>query len=153
MASLKVWVAAVLGDRRRAQSGPTLIEVLVALSIASLAVALVVGTISSGLLDAALAKRNTAAQAVLEYEMEQVSATTFSTSAAPYSDCFATEQPTNPITTSYQGSCQNGYTVRADVSCLPTCSSSPQTWTIAITAWPSGASAGKSIQLLKVAHQ
>jgi len=153
MPSLKVWPVTVLGDRRRAQSGTTLIEVLVSLTIASLALALVVGTISTGLLNATLAKRNTAAQAVIEYEMEQVSASPFSTSATPYSDCFATEQPASPVNTSYQGSCQNGYTVRADVSCQQTCASSPQTWTIVLTGWPSGSSAGPSIQLLKVPHQ
>lgn len=146
-------LARLYKDRRRAQAGTTLIELLVSLTIAGLALSLVVGTISTGLLDATLAKRNTAAQAVIEYEMEQVSANAFSTSAPSYSDCFATEQPTNPMTVSYQGSCLNGYTIRADVSCQPTCSSSPQTWTIVISGWPSGSSIGASIQLLKAPHQ
>src|SRR5205085_9799713 len=83
-------------DRRRAQSGATLIELLVSLVIASLAIALVVGTLSSGLLDSTIAKRNTAAQAILQYEMEAISASNFDASAPPYSDCFATEDPSSP---------------------------------------------------------
>lgn len=134
-----------LRDRRRAQSGQTLVEVLVSLVIASLALSLIVGTLSTGLLDATLAKRNTAVQAVMQYEMEQVSASTFN---ASYSDCFATETSLAPTPAS-QGSCPSGYTFRADVSCGQTCSSTLQTWTITISAWPSGASTGKSISIYK----
>ena len=146
MPNLKVWLAAILSDRRRAQSGTTLIEVLVSLTIASLALSLVVGTISTGLLDATLAKRNTATEAVIEYEMEQVSASTFSASPSPYSDCFATEQPVSP-TPATAGSCPNGYTLRADVSCPQPCSISLQTWTIAISG--QSGSTGASVQLRK----
>jgi type II secretory pathway pseudopilin PulG len=149
MPGLKGWLASTLRDSRRAQAGTTLVELLVSLTIAALALSLVVGTISTGLLDATLAKRNTAAQAVVEYEMEQVSASGYITSPSAYSDCFATEQPTNPApATGYQGSCSIGYTLRADVS-WQQYSRSVQKWTIVIIGWPSGASTGTSIQLLK----
>jgi type II secretory pathway pseudopilin PulG len=130
-----------------------LVELLVSLTIAALALSLVVGTISTGLLDATLAKRNTAAQAVIEYEMEQVSASAFNPSPSPYSDCFASEQPKDPTPAGgYLGSCSSGYTLRADVS-WQQYSGSVQRWTIVIKGWPSGASTGTSIELLKAPHQ
>lgn len=140
--------------RRRGQAGTTLVELLVSLTIASLALALVVGTLSTGLLDASLVKRNTSVRAVIEYEMEQVSASAFSTQAAPYSDCFATDNPGSPAAAvgGYQGTCSVGYSLRADVTCQATCLSSLQTWTIAVSGWPSGSQTGGSIQIYKVAH-
>ncbi len=134
-----------LKDRRRAQSGTTLIELLVSLVIASMALALVVGTLSTGLLDATLAKRNTSVQAVMQYEMEQVNATAIN---ASFSDCFATENPTAPVpATGYGGSCPSGpYTLRADVN-LKLTSGSAQLWDIKVSAWPSGSDTGALIQL------
>lgn len=140
-------------DRRRAQAGTTLIELLVALAIAGLALALVVGTISTGILDATLAKRNTAVQAVMQYEMEQVSASAYNPSAPSYSDCFATEKPMSPTPASgYLGLCPPSYTLRADVT-WQTYSGNVQSWTIAVGAWPSGSATIGSIQLLKSPHQ
>jgi prepilin-type N-terminal cleavage/methylation domain-containing protein len=145
MPTVRAWLAGFISDRRRAQSGTTLIEVLVSLTIASLALSLVVGTISTGLLDATLAKRNTATQAVIEYEMEQVSATAFS---ASFSDCFATEDPTSPSRAAiYQGACPTGpYSLRADVN-LSTTSGSAQLWVITVRGWPSGSNTGASVQM------
>jgi type II secretory pathway pseudopilin PulG len=141
-------------DRRRAQSGATLVELLVSLVIAGLALSLVVGTLSSGLLDSTLAKRNTAAQAVLQYEMEAINASTFNSSAAAYSDCFATEDPTSPAAASaYQAACPSGpYTLRADVrwQWLASAPGSVQVWTIAIAAWPANAPIGTSVSLYKI---
>jgi prepilin-type N-terminal cleavage/methylation domain-containing protein len=143
-------------NRRRAQSGTTLVELLVALVIAGLALSLVVGTLSSGLLDSTLAKRNTAAQAVLQYEMEAVNASTFSASAAPYSDCFPTEDPSSPAPAgAYQGACPSGpYTLRADVGWqwLPSAQGTVQVWTIAIAAWPASAPIGTSVSLYKISR-
>jgi len=135
----------VLTDRRRSQSGATLIEVMVSLMIASLALSLVVGTLSTGLLDATLAKRNTAVQAVMQYEMEQVTATAVSGS---FSDCFATEAPTAPApATGYQGACPPGpYTLRADVN-LQSTSGSASLWSISVSGWPSGSGTGASLQV------
>ena len=144
---------AILRDRRRAQAGTTLIELLVSLTIAGLALALVIGTISSGLLDATLAKRNTAIHAVLEYEMEQVSGSPFSASAPSYSDCFATERPSLATRApAYQGTCPTGYSLRADVS-RQDAPCSVQTWTIAVSTWPAGSPTGASVQICKVPHR
>jgi type II secretory pathway pseudopilin PulG len=141
-------------DRRQAQSGATLVELLVSMVIVSLALALIVGTLSTGILDSAIAKRNTAAQAIVQYEMESVSASVFSASAPSYSDCFATESPTRPATaTGYQGACPSGaYSLRADVTWqwLPSAPSTVQVWTVAVTAWPSGATFGSSVSLFKI---
>ena len=59
--------------RREWQSGATLVEVLVATAIMGLALSLIIGTLSTGLLDSTLSKRNTAAVAVEQYEIEQIS--------------------------------------------------------------------------------
>lgn len=142
-----------LRDRRRAQAGTTLVELLVSLVIASLALALIVGTFSTALLNASLAKRNTAVEAVVKYEMEEVGASSFSPSAAPYSECFATEDPTVPAqASSFQGQCPNGpYTLRADVawSWLDT-SDTVQVWSISVSSLPSGSSVGNTVSIYKV---
>ena len=104
-------------DRRRAQAGTTLVELLVSLMIVGLALVLVVGTFSTGLLDATVAKRNTAVQAVMQYELDQIGASPFNAAPSPYSDCFATESPTSPTSAAFQGPCPSGsFTLRADVA-------------------------------------
>jgi len=140
-----------LKDRRRSQSGATLVELLVSLVIASLALALIVGTLSTGLLDSTIAKRNTAEQGILQFEMESVGASTFSPSATSYSDCFATESPTAPMpATAYQGPCPSGpYTLRADVSWQWQQTGAVQLWKVTIVAWPSNAGTGSSVQFYK----
>jgi type II secretory pathway pseudopilin PulG len=144
-----------LKDRRRGQAGTTLIELLVSLTIAGLALALIIGTLSTGLLNSTLAKRNTAIQAVMQFEIDAVSGSTFTKSDTSYSECFATENPSSPARTSaYQGGCVSGqYTLRADVTCDTTCANSVQTWTIAVSAWPSGSKTVDPIQVDKTAHQ
>lgn len=145
-------------DRRRAQAGTTLVELLVALTIASLALALIIGTFSTGLLDATLAKRNAAVQAVMEYEEGQVNANAFSTSAQPFSDCFATEDPTsNPApAAAYLGACPTrSYVLRADVNwAWLTGSTTVQVWTIAVVdPGPATPPTIASVNLYKVAHR
>jgi type II secretory pathway pseudopilin PulG len=142
-------------DRHRRQAGTTLVELLVSLTIASLALALIVGTLSTGLLDATLAKRNTAAQTILQYEMEQISASPYNPLATPYSNCFAMERPASPTTATggYLGTCPAGYALRSDVSCQQPCSSAVQNWNIVVSALPSGTPTGASVQLYKVTHQ
>jgi len=145
----------LLKDRRRAQSGVTLVELMVSLVIASLCMALIVGTFSTGLLDTSIVKRNTAVEAVIQYEMEIVGAMAFSASAKPYSDCFATEDPSSPAAaSSYQGSCPSQvFTLRADVGWQwKPSSTSVQVWTITVVASPSGGSTNHSLQVYKVAH-
>jgi Tfp pilus assembly protein PilE len=149
---VKGFLLASIRDRRRAQAGTTLVELLVALTIAGFGLALVVGTVSTGLLDSTLIKRNAAVQAVLAYEMEQVTASPFNTPGTPYSDCFATENTASPAsaTGGYEGACQTGFALRADVSCLKTCSNPVQTWTIEVSGL--GSKTNGSIQLYKVPH-
>jgi type II secretory pathway pseudopilin PulG len=140
-------------DRRRAQAGTTLVEVLVSLVIASMALALIVGTFSTGLLNASLAKRNTAVEAIVKYEIDEIGASTFSSAAAPYSECFATEDPTSPVAaTSFQGSCPDGpYTLRADVTWgWRDASNTVQVWSISVSAMPSGSTVGSSVSVYKV---
>jgi type II secretory pathway pseudopilin PulG len=140
-------------DRRRAQAGTTLVELLVSLMIIGLALVLIIGTFSTGLLDASLAKRNTAAQAVVQYELDQVGASTFQSSPQPYSDCFATESSTAPQpAVSYQGGCPAGqpYTLRADVTWGSGPTSTSQVWTITVSTWPNPAPIGTPVSTLKV---
>ena len=137
-------------DRRRAQSGATLVELLVSLVIMGLALVLVVGTVSTGLLDAGLAKRNTAAQAVIQYELDQISGSPFNSSPQPYSECFATERPDAPVRASYLASCPAGpFTLRADVAFETSPTLTSQKWTVRVSAWPSSANASGPISVIK----
>jgi type II secretory pathway pseudopilin PulG len=140
--------------RREWQAGTTLVEVLVATTIMALALALIVGTLSTGLLDSVLAKRNTASTAVLQYELDSVGSAQFSASPQPYSDCFATEDASSPPTTLavFQGACpSNSYTLRADVSVGPgPLPATTQQWTVTIVQWPGGNQVGRSVSVLKV---
>lgn len=144
--------------RRRAQAGTTLVELLVALTIAALGLALVIGTLSTGLLDATLTKRNTAVQAVMQYETEQVGANGFSATAPSFSECFAAEDPTaNPaLTPAYQAACPStSYSLRADVTWAWLAGSSTvQVWTIAVVdPWPASPQTISKVQVYKVASQ
>ena len=137
---------------RERQSGTTLVELLVSVVIIGFAITLVIGAFSSGLLQATLAKRDTASTAVVEYEMNEVSAMTFSASAQNYSECFATEtRASAPVMTSaFQGSCPDStYTLRADVSVAPGPNGAQQ-WTIAVVTWPGQAQYGSPISIVKV---
>lgn len=138
--------------RRRRQAGTTLVEVLVSVMIMGLALVLIVGALSTGLLNATLAKRNTAVQAVVQYELGRVGSSQFSTNAQPFSECFATDTPTVPaVIPNYQGSCPPGqFTMRADMAWTAGSSSNVQLWTITIVAWPDGSDIGQPISYYKV---
>jgi type II secretory pathway pseudopilin PulG len=137
-------------DRRRAQSGTTLIELLVSITIVGLSLALVIGTFSTGLLNGAMQKRNTAAQAVIQYEVDNITGGQFNSSASSYSECFATENPGAPLTLSgYQQACPNGsFAMRADVALTPK-TSTLQQWTVTVVSWPGGGQIGSAISLYK----
>lgn len=138
--------------RRRAQAGTTLVELLVSMMIMGLALALIVGTFSSGLLDASLAKRNTAVEAVIQYELGSVGASQFDPAAQSYSECFATEAPTAPaVVSSYAGSCPAGqFSLRADVTWTAGPNSNVQVWTVTVIAWPDGGQIGQPVSVYKV---
>ena len=140
-------------SRREWQSGTTLVELLVSLVIIGLALVLIVGTFSSGILQAAIAKRDTASTAVLQYEMDAIGASGFNSGAQNYSDCFATETATSlpAPANAYRGSCPDTtYTIRADVSVAPGPAPNSQQWTISVVSWPALAPSGPAISLVKV---
>jgi type II secretory pathway pseudopilin PulG len=140
-------------DRRQAQSGATLVELLVSVVIMGMSLALIVGTFSTGVLDAALAKRNTAAVAVVQYELDQISSGAYDNSADSYSDCFATEDATSPPkpAASFQGACTGStYVLRADVAVTPGPSPTSQLWSVTIVSWPSAGQVGHTVQTIKV---
>jgi type II secretory pathway pseudopilin PulG len=139
-------------DRRRAQAGTTLIELLVSLTIVGFAIVLLVGTFSTALLDATLAKRNTAVQAVIQYELDEISGSAFSSSPQAYSECFATESSIPPLLLpNYQDPCPGGqYSLRADVTWTDGPTSSSQQWTISVDSWPNPSPIPSPVSVYKV---
>jgi type II secretory pathway pseudopilin PulG len=149
-------VACLPRDRRKAQAGATLIELLVAVTIMGFALVLIVGTFSTGLLDATIAKRNTASVAILQYEVDQISGAPFGALPARYSDCFATEPGSSPPTlptpaTAFQGACPGNYALRVDVcggsACTPP--NNNQTWSVTVMSLPNGVKVGKTLQIVR----
>lgn len=138
-------------SRRRGQSGATLVELLVSVVIIGLALALIVGTFSSGILQSTIAKRDTASTTVVQYEMEAISGSVYSAAAPNYSDCFATEtQGSLPARAAFQQPCPDPtYTLRADVASSPGPHGSQQ-WTITVVEWPGQDQVGQPVSLLKV---
>ncbi|HEX9097403.1 MAG TPA: type II secretion system protein [Candidatus Dormibacteraeota bacterium] len=142
-------------DRRQAQSGATLVELLVSMVIMGLALVLLVGAFSTGLIQATLAKRNTAAVAVVQYELEQISGGVYNSSSVSYSDCFATEDATSPPTpaASFQGVCvDSSYVLRADVAVAAGPSPNSQLWSITVVSLPGAGQVGNTIQVIKVSR-
>jgi type II secretory pathway pseudopilin PulG len=140
-------------DRRQAQAGATLIELLVSLVIMGLALVLIVGTFSTGLIQATLAKRNTAAVAIVQYEVEQISGGAYSDSASSYSDCFATEDASSPPTAaaSFQGACPgSSYVLRADVAMASGPRPNSQLWSITVISLPGAGQVGTVVKVIKV---
>lgn len=139
-------------DRRRAQAGATLVELLVSLVIIGLALVIVIGTFSTALLDATLAKRNTASLAATQFELDKIGALGYKASPQPYSECFATENSNAPApAAAYQGACpDNTYTLRADVDWTAGPTATSQLWTVRLVNWPEGGQVGNSVSILKV---
>jgi hypothetical protein len=135
--------------RRRAQAGTTLIELLVSIMIIGLVVVLLVGTFSTGLLDATLVKRNTAVTAADEYELEKIGASSYSATPAPYSECFAVDKAATPTQVAMGASCPAGTDLRADVSPAGV-QVGVQQWTVQIRSYPSLDAVGTSVDVYKV---
>jgi type II secretory pathway pseudopilin PulG len=139
--------------RRRAQAGTTLIELLVSVMIIGLVLVLLIGSLSTGVLDATLAKRNSGVTAATEYEMEKISASSYSPSPASYSECFAVDSTPQPFPVGYRASCPTGatYNLRADVteSGVPG-QPGVQQWAIQIVTYPALTSFGPAISIYKV---
>jgi type II secretory pathway pseudopilin PulG len=143
---------ALLRDGRRGQSGTTLVELLVSLTIIGFALVIVIGVFSTGLLDATITKRNTAVEAVTQYELDKIHASQFDPNAGAYSECFASENPGAPyVLGSFQAACPDQtYTLRADISCTSGCSTSAETWQVVVVTWPAGTQIGNPVALIKV---
>jgi prepilin-type N-terminal cleavage/methylation domain-containing protein len=143
-------------DRRQAQAGQSLVEVLVAITIMGLALTIVVGTFSTGLLQAALAKRNTAAAAALQYELDQVSGGPYDPTPQSYSDCFATETASAPFgqASGYQGTCPlpGPYALRVDVKVAAGPSSNTQLWSVTVYSLTNATTVGRPVQIIKASR-
>ncbi len=135
--------------RHRAQSGTTLIELLVSTVIIGVALVILVGMFSTGVIDSNLSKRQTAAQAATQYEEESIGAMAYKANPASYSECFASDGTGNPSVVGYLGSCTGSAKIRADVSAeqLP---GNLQQWTIQIRTWPAPAPVGIPVSVYKV---
>ena len=88
----------MIGRARRqgGQAGTTLVELVVSVAIIGLALTLLVGAFSTGVIQSTLVKRNTAVDAALGYELERIAAATYTTTPGPYSECFAVDSAIPP---------------------------------------------------------
>lgn len=138
--------------RRRAQAGTTLIELLVATVIIGVALVLVVGMFSTGVIDSNLAKRDTGAQAASQYEIDKIDAMQYIANAASYSECFAADGSGGPAVVAFKGACPSAARIRADVSAAQVNVNGValQQWTIQIDVWPGATPIGTSLSLYKV---
>jgi type II secretory pathway pseudopilin PulG len=135
--------------RRRAQSGTTLIELLVSLMIMGLVVVVLIGSFSTALLDATLAKRDVAVSAAGQYELEKIGAAAFSAAPSSYSECFAVDKSASPTQVALGGSCPVGTNVRVDVSAT-TVSAGVQQWAVQFRSYPTLGVVGSPISVYKV---
>lgn len=136
--------------RHRAQAGTTLVELVVSVAIIGLALMLLVGAFSSGVLDATLVKRNTAADAAIQYELEQIQASAFTTTPQSYSDCFAVDSPAQPSPVAYQTGCPSRSNLRLDVTESDVQAGAIQQWTVQVKTYPSGTAIGKPVSIYKI---
>jgi type II secretory pathway pseudopilin PulG len=139
--------------RRRAQAGTTLIELLVSVMIIGLVLVFLVGSFSTAVIDAALAKRNTAETAATEYEIEKIGASVYNNQLAPYSDCFAVDSNTPPTQVAFQSrDCPGDTNLRADVSGKddPGDRTGVQVWSVSVSTYPSGSTIGTAVSVYKV---
>jgi type II secretory pathway pseudopilin PulG len=136
--------------RRRAQAGTTLVELLVSLMIIGLVLVIIVGAFSTGILDATLAKRNTAVTSATEYELEKIGAAKYTASPASYSECFAVDTAVAP-TPAVGGSCPAGTNLRADVTEAPVpTQAGVQQWAVQILTYPAQGKIGAAVSVYKV---
>jgi hypothetical protein len=135
--------------RRRAQSGTTLIELLVSLMIMGLVVVVLIGSFSTALLDATLAKRDVAVGGAGQYELEKIGASAFNATPSAYSECFAVDTSSAPTQVAIGGSCPVGTNVRADVTAI-TLSAGLQQWAVQMRSYPALGVVGSTISVYKV---
>jgi type II secretory pathway pseudopilin PulG len=136
--------------RRRAQAGTTLIELVVSVMIISLALLLLVGAFSTGLLDATLVKRNTAVDAAIESELERIGAANFSSSPQPYSECFSVDSSAAPSLVAYQAACPAGSNLRLDVTETDVQAGAVQKWSVQVMTYPALSPLGATVSVYKI---
>jgi Tfp pilus assembly protein PilV len=135
--------------RHRAQAGTTLIELLVSTLIIGLAVVLLVGLFSTGVIDSKLASRDVAAQTATEYELEKIGSMQYSASPTSYSECFTSDGSSSPSVVPFQGGCPASARIRANVS-PSVVQGALQQWTVTINSWPDASQIGKPVSTYKV---
>ncbi len=126
-------------------------ELLVSVVIMGTALVLVIGLFSTGLLDATIAKRDSTAQAVIQYELDQISGSPYNPAAQPYSECFATENGTQPTgRLALHSDCPGaGFSLRADVTLAAGPAPNLQEWTVAVLNWAALNQIGSSVAVYK----
>lgn len=117
--------------------------------IIGVAVLLLVGAISTGILDATLTKRNTAVSAATEYELEKISASIYSATPSAYSECFAVDTSAAPTPVAFGGGCPAGTSLRADVT-EQDVKPGVQDWTVQMRTYPSVGPVGTAVSVYKV---
>lgn len=135
--------------RHRAQAGTTLIELLVSTVIIGLALLLLVGAFSTGLIDSSLVKRNTAVDAAVSYELEKIGAASFNPSPVAYSECFAVDSATATQPADAGGWCPATTNLRADVTEADV-QAGVQQWTVQMRTYPVLSPVGSSVSVYKV---
>jgi Tfp pilus assembly protein PilV len=138
--------------RHRAQAGTTLIELLVSTVIIGVALVLLVGMFSTGVIDSNLAKRDTGAQAATQYEVDRIDAAAYSANPTSYSECFAADGSGGPTVVGFKAACPSAARIRADVSAAQVNVNgvAVQQWTIRVDVWPGATAIGTSLSLYKV---
>ena len=133
---------------RRRQAGTTLIELIVSMAILSLALMLLVGAFSTGVIQSTLVKRTTAANGALEYELERVAGATYDSTPSAYSECFANDSASAPTPVGYRAGCPSGSSLRADVT-ESDVHAGLQQWTVAVATYPALDSIGSPVSVYK----
>jgi type II secretory pathway pseudopilin PulG len=138
--------------RRRAQAGTTLIELLVSVMIIGLVLVFLVGSFSTAVIDAALAKRNTAVTAATAFEVEKIGAAFYTSEPAAYSDCFAVDSAIPPTSVAFrETNCPGGTNLRADVTGKNDENrAGVQLWSVTVSTYPAGSAIGTPVSVYKV---
>ena len=135
--------------RHRGQAGTTLVELVVSVVIIGLALTLLVGAFSTGVIQSTLVKRNTAVESAMESELERIAGATYDSTPKPYSECFAVDNAIAPTLVAYQASCPARTSLRADVteSDVPP---GAQQWTVQVVTYPAPGAVGSPVSIYKI---
>ena len=136
--------------RHRSQAGTTLIELLVSVAIMSLALVLLVGAFSTGLVDSTVIKRTTTADAAVKFELERIQAAAFDSTPSSYSECFSDDTAAAPSSVGYQAGCPAGTSIRLDVTETDVQTGALQDWTVRVVTYPGLAGIGTAVSVYKM---